>query len=337
MAGANADGARPSAGARLRSLRIGGLRPGAAALVGLLGVIAAVGWSNTLNSQRLLGWHSEIVAGTAPAPDQYRVLTPMLAHALVCLIGPTSVPELIMSTRVVYLFVHFAAFTVAGFFFVAFCRRYLSLSGSLLSCALLLGLCAVANLRGQIQVTDPMNLMFLTMGLWAIDRRSLVALPAAMALGAINRESILVLMGYYVLMEWPRPKRAVLLTALLVTVAWAAAYGAVRAAYGMRAYSVDLVMLHYNLAGFWQWALPLLLMAPLAVAALQRPVSAWPGPLRRATLVIPPWMLLHLVVARLEEVRLIIPLLPILIPLAVLGVSRAGTQEASEVAGGELP
>jgi hypothetical protein len=136
-----------------------------------------------------------------------------------------------------------------------------------------------------------------------------------------------VLMGYFVLMQWPRPKRSVLLTAALLTVAWGVAYGAMRAGFGMRAYYVDVVMLEYNGAGFWRWAPPLLIMLPLLIAAWQRPVAKWPGALRRATLVIPPYLLLHLIIARVEEVRLFLPLLPVLIPLAVLGVTKHGSDD----------
>ncbi|MGM0493976.1 MAG: hypothetical protein ACQER1_13625 [Armatimonadota bacterium] len=300
---------------------IAGMSVGAAALVVLLAVVAAVGWSNVLHEQRLLGWHKSMIEASAAAPDQYRMLTPLLADTIFSFTAPDTVEQALLNLRHAYLAVHIVAFAVAGLFFVGFCRRWLSPSGSLLCCALLMAVASVSNLRGQIQVADPMNLMFVMIGLWAIQRRITWLLVAAIMLGAVNRESVLVLMGYFVLMEWPRPKRSVLLTAALLTIAWGVAYGAMRAGYGMRAYYVDVVMLEYNVAGFWRWAPPLLIMLPLLVAALKRPIKEWPGPLRRATLAIPPYLLLHLIIARVEEVRLFLPLLPILIPLAVLGVT----------------
>lgn len=302
---------------------------GMAALIVLLAVVAAVGWSNTLHEQRLLGWHQNMLSGAAAAPDQYRILTPFLADAVFWLKTPVTIEQTLMALRHAYLAVHATALLVAGLFFFAFCRNWLKPSGALLCVALLMALCAVANLRGQIQVADPLNLMFVTMGLWAIQREKMVLLLAAVLVGALNRESVLVLAGYYVLMQWPQPRGRILLTGLLLTLAWGISYGALRLGYGMRAYYVDVVMLGYNIESFLRWAPPLLLLGPLALAALMRHPSRWPGPLRRATLVIPPHLLLHLVVARLEEVRLFIPLLPVLIPLAVLGIANEDAREVS--------
>lgn len=323
MADAEADGGRRGAEQDLGGVRVAGLPPGALALVLLLAVLAAVGWSNTLHEHRLVGWQKSVIVGTAPAPDQYRVLTAWLTDGIFRWTAPQTVDEALATLRHVYLAVHALAFAITGLYFVAFCRRWLPLPAALLGFALLMAICAVANLRWQIQVTDPLNLMFVTVGLWAIQQERVGLLFAAMILGALNRESILVLAGYYLLMQWPEARRRVLPTAALLVVAWGITYGALRLAYGSRAYSVDVVMLAYNLAGFWRWATALLLVGTLALAACGRPLRQWPGPLRRASLVIPPYLLLHLVVARLEEVRLFLPLLPILIPLAVLGLTPA--------------
>lgn len=301
----------------------------AIALILLLAIVAAIGWSNTLHDGRLGGWHLSVINGEAPAPDQYRLLTPMLAHTLYVFTDPGSSDEGLRNLRYAYLALHAVAFTVAGLFFVAFSRRWLSESASLLACALLMAIAAIANLRGQIQVADPMNLMFVTVGLWAIAHGRFWPLLVAIFLGALNRESILVLLGYFVLIQWPRPKRELASEALVVTLAWGAAYGLVRGIYGMRPYSVEVVMLPYNLESAWRWAPPLLLMAPLLIAALQRPIAQWPPALTRATLVIPPYLLLHLVIARLEEVRLFLPLLPVLIVLAVGSVAGAPNEEAT--------
>lgn len=328
MADAKDGDGRPGAGQGLRGVRICGLPPGAAALVLLLAVLAAVGWSNTLHEQRLVGWQKSMIEGTASAPDQYRVLTPWLTDSIFRCTAPQTIDEALQTLRHVYLAVHALAFAITGFCFMAFCRRWLALPEALLGFALLMAICAVANLRGQIQVTDPLNLMFVIVGLWAIQQERIGLLFVAMVLGALNRESVLVLAGYYLLMQWPGPRRRVLTTTVLLAVAWGVTYGALRVVYGHRAYSVDVVMLGYNLAGFWHWAPPLLLLGPPALAAFQRPLDRWPGPLRRASLIIPPYLLLHLVVARLEEVRLFVPLLPVLIPLAVLGLTPA--HEADE-------
>lgn len=305
---------------RVGGAQVGGMPLGIAALIVLLAVIATVGWSNTLHDKRLLGWHEDVIHATAPAPDQYRALTPLLVEGIFIAMDP-GVQQAIPRLMLCYGIIHLAGFIVTGFFFFAFCRNWLRPAGALLCVALLMAVCAVANLPDQTQVADPLNLMFVTIGLWAIQRQALAVLFVAVIVGALNRESVLVLMGYYVLMQWPQSKRSVLLTACLLTVAWAAAYGALRLGYGMRSYYVDVVMLGYNLESVVRWAPLLLLLAPPMLAALTREPAKWPGPLRRATLVIPPYLLLHLIVARVEEVRLFLPLLPVLIPLAVLSIA----------------
>lgn len=212
MADAKDGDGRPGAGQDLRGVRICGLSPGAAALVLLPAVLAAIGWSNTLHEPRLMGWQKGMIMGTAPAPDQYRVLTPLLTNSIFRCTASQTVEEALRTLRHVYLAVHALAFAITGFCFVAFCRRWLTLPEALLGFALLMAICAVANLRGQIQVTDPLNLMFVTVGLWAIQQERIGLLFVAMVLGALNRESVLVLAGYYLLMEWPGPRRRVLTT-----------------------------------------------------------------------------------------------------------------------------
>lgn len=175
-------------------------------------VLAAIGWSNTLHEPRLMGWQKGMIMGTAPAPDQYRVLTPLLTNSIFRCTASQTVEEALRTLRHVYLAVHALAFAITGFCFVAFCRRWLTLPEALLGFALLMAICAVANLRGQIQVTDPLNLMFVTVGLWAIQQERIGLLFVVMVLGALNRESVLVLAGYYLLMEWPGPRRRVLTT-----------------------------------------------------------------------------------------------------------------------------
>ena len=310
-----------------RNFLSGDLTPGIGALVLMLALVAALGWSNSIHPRRLLGWHEGMPAGTAAAPDQYRVLTPTLADLIFWIRAPEDPAFVTWVLRHSYFILHFFAFTVAGFFFLSFCRRWMNLPRALLCVALLMGISSVSNLYGFMQVTDPLHLMFVTIGLWAIQRRVHLLLVAAMVIGATNREGILVLAGYYALMEWPRPRREVVPTTLLLVVVWAATYGALRLAYGPREYAADVVMLAYNFGNVWVLLPLLLLLVPLGLTAFQRPSGEWPAVLRRAALVAPPFILLHLVIARVEEVRLLLPLLPVLIPLAVLGISEPNQGE----------
>jgi hypothetical protein len=99
MAEAEADCGRRGAEQGPGGARIGGLPPGAFALVLLLAVLAAVGWSNTLHEHGLVGWQKSVIVGTAPAPDQYRVLTPWLTDGIFCWTAPQTVDEALRTLR----------------------------------------------------------------------------------------------------------------------------------------------------------------------------------------------------------------------------------------------
>lgn len=99
MADAKDSDGRPGAGQGLRGVRICGLPPGAAALVLLLAVLAAIGWSNTLHEPRLMGWQKGMIMGTASAPDQYRVLTPWLTDSIFRCTAPQTIDEALQTLR----------------------------------------------------------------------------------------------------------------------------------------------------------------------------------------------------------------------------------------------
>ncbi|MGD9498060.1 MAG: hypothetical protein AB7Y46_17290 [Armatimonadota bacterium] len=134
--------------------------------------------------------------------------------------------------------------------------------------------------------------MFVTMGLWAIQRSNQWLLLVAVVVGATKRESVLVLAGYYLLMAWPGPRRTVLLTALLLVVGWAPAYAGLRLAYSPRPYYIDMVMLGPNLHGFgagaprrccccrW-WSAPS--CGPSAPGRASCAAPRWSGPRRART------------------------------------------------------
>ncbi|MCJ7751161.1 MAG: hypothetical protein MUQ65_08715, partial [Armatimonadetes bacterium] len=47
-----------------------------------IGAISALVWAHLANLSALPSWHADMIGGSAPAPNQYRPLTPWLAHLL---------------------------------------------------------------------------------------------------------------------------------------------------------------------------------------------------------------------------------------------------------------
>jgi hypothetical protein len=101
----------------------------------------------------------------------------------------------------------------------------------------------------------------------------------------------------------------------LIGSAWLLVYGGLLLIYGRRAYYCDVVMLAQNLSSWIPTAYVLLLFGAMWVLAF---LGQRQGPtmLRRALWLLPPYVALHYVVAIAQEVRIHLPLAPIVIPLS---------------------
>jgi len=273
-----------------------------------LGLCSGAVWMNIANLQALPQWHVDMITGSAPAPNQYRPLTPWLAEGLrLALPGH----DLFLS----YMLLRGIVTGLALFAFDRYMRVWFAPAAAAAGALALAAIIPFTYYR-VVQESDPLNLLVITLAFLALARgRDLWLLPLVFV-GTLNRETTAMIPALYLLAKWGQepPRRLAWRTALLAA-SWAAVYFGLVALYTWRAYYCDKIMWPRNAASLFPTIQIIMVYGALWVLAA---LGAREGPpmLRRAIWLVPPYIGLHYMVAMVNEVRLFLPLAPIIIPLS---------------------
>ena len=272
-----------------------------------LGLASGLIWLRLANLSALPSWHLEMVSGTAPAPNQYRPLTPWLAEALARAMGGNMVTA--------YFTLRAVTTGVTLFLFDRYLRAWFAPAAAA-GGALCLAATIPFTYFAVVQESDPLNLLAFVLAYWALAQgRDLWLIPLTLV-GTLNREAVAMIPAVYLLARWgqERPGRLAWRTVAMGG-AWALAYGGMLAAYGGRAYYCNVVMLGLNLSS-WIPTVHVILMFGALWGLAFAGQKQGPVMLRRALWLAPPYVALHYVVAMAREVRVLLPLAPVLIPLS---------------------
>lgn len=254
----------------------------------------------------LYAWHEEMLSGRAGAPNQYRILTPWLADLLWQGQGD-------LYAR--YFFLR-GLFTGLSFWvFDRYLRAWFTPSAAA-GGALALAAVIPFSYFAVHQESDPLNLLVFAAAFWAMAVGRDLWLVPLMLVGTLNRETTAMLPVVYLLARWGQEApRRVLGRAALLAACWVVVYGGLRIGYGHRPYYTEVVMLEKNLASLLPTGFALLFLGVLWFLPWFAPKDA-PPLVRRSLWLAPPFVALQYVVAVVQEVRLFLPLTPILIPLS---------------------
>ena len=273
-----------------------------------LGLVEALIWTRITDYPRLPSWHAEMVGGYAPAPNQYRPLTPWMAELLRHLMPGGSLFGAYFTLRA----------GVNGITLVLFDRYLRTWFSRPAAAAGTLALAAVLPFTyfRVVQESDPVNLLVFVLAFWALARGRDLALLPLVVVGTMNRETAALIPALYLVTEWGRRRVGELAwkTAVLAG-AWGAVYGGMVWGYGVREYYCKVVMLGWNFSSWAPTAHVALIFGAMWVLAF---MGARRGPrmLARALWLLPPYVVLHYVVAMVLEVRLFLPFAPVIIPLS---------------------
>lgn len=241
--------------------------------------------------------------------------------------------------RWLFVFLAFVAFH-------AYLRRWFDPRGCFLGVALLAALMPLSYFD-HLQESAPLLLLTFLLGLWAIREGRDGWYAAILALGALNNETVLILPAVYLFVHfegfdarhlsklWTRTVGTAL-PAFAVTLAirWTTrdrpylGGGQLGNAFGRNVEGV-VAGLGTSPLDWWNtpYLFPLLLYGALWVFAFQG-FSGKPRFLRRASLVVPIFVGIHVAVAVLYEVRQLLPLAFLLIPLALFTLVPPGARRA---------
>lgn len=291
-----------------------------------IGAISALVWGHLANLPVLPSWHAEMVGGSAPAPNQYRPLTPWLAHILLFLMPGGGlmagyleklygVPAQLMGIVAAYLTLRALTTSLALIAFDRYLRTWFTPAAAAAGSLCLAAIIPFTYMR-VVQESDPINLLVFILAFWALAKERDTLLIPLVVVGTLNRETAALIPAlYFVARLGQRPLREVLARTAAMSVAWAAVYlPVVFLLYGRREYYCDVVMLSSNLSSWVPTARLFILFGAMWIFAF---MGARRGPLmlRRALWLLPPYLILHYIVALVFEVRLFLPYAPVIIPL----------------------
>jgi hypothetical protein len=297
-----------------------------------LGVCSGAVWMNIANLQVLPSWHFEMITGHAPRPNQYRPLTPWLAEWFRPLTPrlaewlqlPPPYGDLFLS----YMLIRGLATGLALYVFDRYMRVWFAPAAAAAGALALAAIIPFTYYR-VVQESDPINLLVVTAAFWALARdRDLWLIPLVLV-GTLNRETTAMIPAVYLLARWrDRPAREVAWRTGILAASWAVVYFGLMRIYGWREPYTETIMWPRNVASAFPTLQVVLVYGAIWVLAALGAKRAPTIP-RRALWLVPPYIGLHYVVAMVNEVRLFLPLAPILIPVSwcvLFPEARLGTE-----------
>ncbi len=254
--------------------------------------------------------HTSIIAGSFYSPDQYRILTYALAEALVRLHLP------IHSAHEVWRVI----FTSASLYvFYRYLRGWFPPLASLLGLFMLAAAIPLTYVYYMMQVSDPFNMLVFFLAFWAMRQGRDAWLLPLVVVGMLNRESPIMLPVFYAAVRVGRPPRTWLPWAAVLAAAAVAVYLGLRLVYGPKPPCCSTDPIAHLVTNFTDWRAYVDALGVLNLA-LWGGWLGWrrcPPFLRRASLIVPVFLVPYLMYGTVREARYYLPVLAILIPMAL--------------------
>lgn len=259
-------------------------------------------------------WHNLIINGDGYYPDQYRILTYYIAQLLIS----CKIPFHIAYVSLRFLFTFLGACLLH-----IYLGKWFDLKESTIGCLYFFIVLPVTFIGYEMQPTDPLNFIFFLLGYTFIRDEKNILLAVLIFISMLNRETTLMLIPvffFYTLGRFDFLK--VLKTLFYLTATAFSAYLVLRYIYGLREPYVTasyLEILKDNVTNVWSY-INLLLFFNVGWVLAFKNLRAKPLFLKRSLLMVPIFFILHLLVGRILEIRLFLPLLPIFIPLVLFSI-----------------
>jgi len=265
-----------------------------------------------------------VVAGTADAPERYRVLVPFTVEAFrtVTGLGPAGAWH---TTRLILFFLAYLTFFV-------YLRTWFSTSLALLGTALVAATWPLTLTNSWAHPDHVAELVLFTAGCTAIARQQTAILVLVLVIATLNRETAVFLVPTYLLSGAIHPRR--LITSALLGAVWLAIYGGLRLWRGFVGYdyfqlarNLDFLKLlpenydpYYRAYAYFA----LLLFGGLLAVAIHEAAPEDPF-IARALWVVPLFGAVAFSVSSIIETRIFTPLYPLMMPAVISALASADT------------
>ena len=271
------------------------------------------------NSQFQQDWHQRVISLNGPYPDQYRLLTFLLADWIM---------DAGVSFHAAYFLIRLV-FTFGSLLLLAvFLRTFVKPTSVLIGLALFTCSVPFSYMYYSMQMGDPLN-MFVFFGALVVllKQQDWLMIPLVV-IGMFNRETAILLPLLYGMTKYQRAtKRWIPMFLILSALAWGI-FITIRMWLGPRlpyAPTSPLLYLRVNLTEWQTWVQ----LFRFFNISLLLPWVTWkqqPLFLKRAALIIPFFLIIHLCVGYMREVRYFLPLMPILITMSMVAYERLSSK-----------
>ncbi|MFH1514125.1 MAG: hypothetical protein ABIG42_01565 [bacterium] len=275
--------------------------------------------------------HNSVIAGTAPKPLQYRIMTYYLVEATHRITG--------MSIWRLDLILRFIFTSLSLIFMFKYLRRWFDFAASAIGPFIILAILPVTYVDYTHQPHDIPNLFFTILALGLIrDKKEawlLLLIPVAM----LNRESFIFVLWAWFFYNYDRlPIKLLIADFTLFSLFALVIYLALPHYYGPRDNYVDTIQLSHNLKPEFilKWFKRLVaFIGPLVVGTCIA-FKSKPLFLRRSLGFVGIFMAVNFVVGMYHETRLFLPVLPVMIPLGLSAIFPAFDPDNKNISSGEL-
>jgi hypothetical protein len=260
------------------------------------------------------GWHAAVLAGEASSPNQYRPGAYLLAE----LIKQAFFREIYSA----YFYERMLFTFATGFFSFVFFRQFLPTGWSFAAIGWFYAVLPQTYIGYGHQPADPINATFFVLAYLAMASRAPSWVVPVTAVGMFFRETALLLPLFGLMVEYDqRPVGGVLARFVTGIVTGLVVYFAIRYFYGSVEHPDPWIMVGRNIEGIGRisFFIPLLLL-PAGLA-----IWGWKGLepfLKRGLLFALLFIIIHFIFGRFGETRLILPILPLLIVSAMVGLKQ---------------
>lgn len=257
-------------------------------------------------------WHQSVIDGHAPAPDQYRILTFSVAEGLRRVTGADLIA--------VYAFLRFVLTVAALVVLYRYLRFWFPASLSAAGILLVGAMLPVTFFGYRMQVTDPFQFLMFALAFRALQVNSPNRLYIIAPLAAANRESAIFMIPFCIAAWYGTvPGRVVALRSVGLTLAMLSVLAPIHLLYGEHGPYSPVFTLMANLSSPRSLIFPALLFGWLSAVAFMD-IKSKPAILRRFLWPTAIFVIVHLVIARIDEARLLLPLVPVVLPLALFSM-----------------
>jgi hypothetical protein len=269
---------------------------------------------DSLNTAFQLKWSTQIMQNNGPYPDQYRILTYYLANLLIWAGVPFAPAFLILRLL----------FTAASFFILyRYLENWLKPVTALLGLFIMAAVMPITYLFYGMQPADPLNMLVFFLAVWAFAQNRDSWLIPLVVIGMLNRETAMLLPLIFLFLRYgTTPIRYWLPRFIASSTAAAVIYACLRIIYGIKAPYAPTSPLHYWWANLTDWKTWIQLAGFFSIFLLIS-WQNWKGKpvfLKRLSCILPVFILIHFTVGYMREVRYFLPLLPIILPMALINI-----------------